>query len=66
MYTDGFIEEGIHNMSENINELKTFLIKNRKLKGNQLLDEAIGYLSRKDDSLKFQDDVTMIAATILS
>lgn len=64
LYTDGFIEDGINKLGENINDLKSFLIMNRKMNAKNLLSESINALSKKHGSSKFNDDVTMIAVTI--
>ena len=63
-YTDGIIENEQKNTRDNINQLKSILIKNQHLESNQLLNETITTILKENQVSKFQDDVTLVAATI--
>ena len=63
-YTDGIMEDENRNIRENIEQLKMLLLKNRHLEADQFLDQTLIALLNKEHSSKFQDDVTLIAATL--
>ena len=63
-YTDGIMEDENKNIRENIEQLKMLLIENQHLEADQMLNETISTLLNKAYSSKFQDDVTLIAATL--
>ncbi len=64
LYTDGIFDNENYTTRENIESLKTLLIKNRKVKADDLLNKALAQYSNKNGSMKSIDDVALIAATI--
>lgn len=63
-YTDGIMEDENKNIRENIEQLKILLNENQHLEADQMLNETISTLLNKAHSSRFQDDVTLIAATL--
>lgn len=66
LYTDGVIEDGVHTAREAIDHLKTFLQENRTLTGSELLAKIVADYSNDSETAKFDDDVTLIVATVFA